>query len=222
MPAAPLDSAHQITADVLDLTSSPITQAALRGHPGPPCAAVWCAGCLLAPAGAAALAGAGAASGLLPWWTVAAAALLTAACGAPLAWDAYRGLGHALHGDYLVVRQGAFVRRTVALRRERIVGWTGRQSYTQRRAGLCTLTATTAAGKGAVRIRDIGVAEGTRLRGGDAAGPPRPVLRHADRAAPLAPPDPLASQDQARTTSPLEDRVLRCVPEWRKEPCSKH
>ncbi|WP_053746967.1 PH domain-containing protein [Streptomyces sp. NRRL WC-3618] len=160
MPAAPLDSAHQITADVLDLTSSPITQAALRGHPRPALRRRLVRGCLLAPAGAAALAGAGAGSGLLPWWTVAAAALLTAACGAPLAWDAYRGLGHALHGDYLVVRQGAFVRRTVALRRERIVGWTGRQSYTQRRAGLCTLTATTAAGKGAVRIRDIGVAEG--------------------------------------------------------------
>ncbi|MFE9728557.1 PH domain-containing protein [Streptomyces sp. NPDC005794] len=160
MPAAPLDFAHQITAAVLNETSSPLTQAVLRGHPRPALHRRLVRGCLFAPAGAAALAGAGAGSGLLPWWTVAAAALLTAGCGALLARDAYHGLGHALCGDHLVVRQGTFVRRTVVLRRARIVGWTGRQTYTQRRAGLCTLTITTAAGKGAVRIRDVGVAEG--------------------------------------------------------------
>ncbi|MEV0505189.1 PH domain-containing protein, partial [Streptomyces spectabilis] len=71
--------------------------------------------------------------------------------------------GRALSGDYVVVRHGTFVRRTVALRRGAIVGFTGRQSYAQRRAGLFTLTATTAAGKGAVRIRDVDVAEGLRF-----------------------------------------------------------
>lgn len=160
MPAAPLDSAHRITADVLDEPSSPVTRAVLRGHPRPALHRRLVRGCLFAPAGPAALAGAGAAGGLWPWWTVAPAALLTAGVGALFARDAYRGLGHALSGDYLVVRQGTFVRRTIALRRDRIVGWTARQTYTQRRAGLCTLTATTAAGKGAVRIRDVGVAGG--------------------------------------------------------------
>ncbi|GHF00522.1 hypothetical protein GCM10018785_74530 [Streptomyces longispororuber] len=163
LPPAPLDSAHQVTADVLDEASSPIAHAALRGHPRPALRRRLVRGCLLAPAGAAAPAGAGVALGPLPWWTVPLAAAVTAALGYPLARDAYRGLGHALVGDYLVVRHGTFVRRTVALRRDRIVGWTGRQSYAQRRAGLCTLTATTAAGRGAVRIPDVDVADGLRF-----------------------------------------------------------
>ncbi|WJV44892.1 PH domain-containing protein [Streptomyces flavofungini] len=163
IPAAPLNSAHQIAADVLNEATSPITEAVLRGHPRPALRRRLVRGCLWAPAGAAALAGAGTAAGALPWWAAPVAAALTAACGAPLAVDAYRGLGHALSGDHLVVRQGTFVRRTVVLRRDRIVGWTGRQTFTQRRAGLCTLTATTAAGKGAVRIRDVGVADGLRF-----------------------------------------------------------
>lgn len=163
IPAAPLNSAHQITADVLNEAASPITQAVLRGHPRPALRRRLVRGCLWAPAGAVALAGAGTVAGALPWWAAPVAAALTAVCGAPLAVDAYRGLGHALCGDYLVVRQGTFVRRTVVLRRDRVVGWTGRQTYTQRRAGLCTLTATTAAGKGAVRIRDVGVADGLRF-----------------------------------------------------------
>ncbi|QDQ14889.1 PH domain-containing protein [Streptomyces spectabilis] len=163
LPPAPLDSAHQVTADVLNEASSPVTRVALRGHPRPALRRRLVRGCLLAPAGAAASAGAGTAWGPLPWWTAAAAALLTAGCGYALAQDAYRGLGHALSGDYVVVRHGTFVRRTVALRRDRIVGFTGRQSYAQRRAGLFTLTATTAAGKGAVRIRDVDVAEGLRF-----------------------------------------------------------
>ncbi|GHC89028.1 PH domain-containing protein [Streptomyces flavofungini] len=163
IPAAPLNAAHQITAAVLNEASSPITEAVLHGHPRPALRRRLVRGCLWAPAGAIALAGAGTAAGVLPWWAALVAAPLTAVCGAALARDAYRGLGHALCGDYLVVRQGTFVRRTVALRRDRVVGWTGRQTYTQRRAGIFTLTATTAAGKGAVRIRDIGVAEGLRF-----------------------------------------------------------
>ncbi|QCX80428.1 Bacterial membrane flanked domain protein [Streptomyces sp. YIM 121038] len=160
LPPAPLDSAHRVTADVLNEAASPIAEAELRGHPRPALRRRLVRGCLLAPAAAAAAAGAGTAAGLLPWWSGAAAALLTAAFGYPLARDAYRGLGHALSGDYIVVRHGTFVRRTVALRRDRIVGFTGRQSYGQRRAGLFTLTATTAAGKGAVRIRDVDVCDG--------------------------------------------------------------
>ncbi|MEI5103146.1 PH domain-containing protein [Streptomyces sp. PmtG] len=130
-------------------------------------------------AGAAALAGAGQVIGPLPWWSALAAALLTAGPGALLALDAYRGLGHALCGDYLVVRQGTFVRRTVALRRDSVVGWTGRQSFAQRRAGLFTLTATTAAGSGAVHIRDVDVADGWRFAESALPGLVGPFRPHA-------------------------------------------
>ncbi|GIH91126.1 PH domain-containing protein [Planobispora siamensis] len=77
-----------------------------------------------------------------------------------LAFDAYRNLGHGLHGPYLVTRYGTARRRTVALRRTGIIGWTISRSPFQRRAGLLTLGATTAAGGGIYKVRDVSVAEG--------------------------------------------------------------
>ena len=63
-----------------------------------------------------------------------------------LARDRAGALGHALTPRHLVTRQGSFDRRRVALDRSGIVGWTVRQSFFQRRAGVVTLIATTAAG----------------------------------------------------------------------------
>ncbi|GGL23866.1 PH domain-containing protein [Planomonospora parontospora] len=77
-----------------------------------------------------------------------------------LALDAYRNLGHGLHGPYLVTRYGTARRRTVALRRTSIIGWTVGRSPFQRRAGLITLAATTAAGGGSYKVVDVSVAEG--------------------------------------------------------------
>lgn len=77
-----------------------------------------------------------------------------------LALDAYRGLGHGLTGGYLVARSGSVRRSTVALQRRGIIGWTVRQSIFQRRAGLATIRATTAAGAGAYAIRDVGTSTG--------------------------------------------------------------
>ncbi|MFI9273470.1 PH domain-containing protein [Kitasatospora sp. NPDC052896] len=80
-----------------------------------------------------------------------------------LAVDAHRALGHALVDDYLVTRSGTFARRTVALQRTGVIGWTVSRSLFQRRSGLLTLTATTAAGRGAYRVRDVTLAEGLSL-----------------------------------------------------------
>ncbi|KQX53512.1 MULTISPECIES: PH domain-containing protein [unclassified Streptomyces] len=74
--------------------------------------------------------------------------------------DAYRGLGHGVSGGYLVTRSGTVRRATVALQRSGVIGWTVKQSYFQRRAGLLTLTATTAAGAGAYDILDAGRSQG--------------------------------------------------------------
>jgi len=63
-----------------------------------------------------------------------------------LALDAYRGLGHGTSGRYLVTRAGAVRRSTAVLARDGVIGWTVRQSVFQRRRGLATFTATTAAG----------------------------------------------------------------------------
>ena len=77
-----------------------------------------------------------------------------------LAVDAYRNLGHRLVGTCLVTRDGALVRRTVALRRSGVIGWTVSQSWFQRRAGLATVTATIAAGSGGYPVVDVGIGQG--------------------------------------------------------------
>ncbi|MFD9216427.1 PH domain-containing protein [Streptomyces sp. NPDC059544] len=87
-------------------------------------------------------------------YAAAACAAVAVPLAVLLALDAYRSLGHALEGDYLVARSGTVRRGTVALRRGGVIGWTLKQSWFQRRAGLLTLTATTAAGDGAYPVYD--------------------------------------------------------------------
>ena len=64
-----------------------------------------------------------------------------------LAADRYAALGHALTPRHLIVRSGTFSRRRVVLARDGVIGVTIRESFFQRRAGVVTLTATTAAGR---------------------------------------------------------------------------
>jgi putative membrane protein len=97
-----------------------------------------------------------------------------------LANDAYRALGHTLTGaypaGYLVARSGTVRRATVALQRRGTVGWTVRQSWFQRRAGLVTVVATTAAGTGAYAVRDTAEADGLALADAAVPGLLRPFL----------------------------------------------
>lgn len=90
---------------------------------------------------------------LYEWTWITALALLPFT--ALVAADRYRSLGHALAGPYLVTRWGSLVRRRVALECDGIVGWTVERSFFQRRAGVVTLTATTAAGRQSYRVQDI-------------------------------------------------------------------
>ncbi|MGH3913116.1 MAG: PH domain-containing protein [Pseudonocardiaceae bacterium] len=90
------------------------------------------------------------------WWAILGLLPLTLL----LAHDAYRNLGHALTAQYLFTRHGAGLRNTVTLTRSGVIGWTVSQSLFQRRAGLVTLTATTAAGNGAYHVIDVGSADG--------------------------------------------------------------
>ena len=98
--------------------------------------------------------------GLLWWFAgspawLALVALVLPALGVPLAWDRYRNLGHALVGRHLVVREGSLVRRRTALNRDGIIGWNLRQSFFQRRAGVVTVEATTAAGRQRYAAEDV-------------------------------------------------------------------
>ena len=88
-----------------------------------------------------------------PWLPALAALGLPLA--AALAADRVRALGHALVGGYVVVRSGSLNRRREALGTDGVIGWNLRSTWFQRRAGLTTLTATTAGGRQAVTALDV-------------------------------------------------------------------
>jgi putative membrane protein len=100
-----------------------------------------------------------AAAGLALWFGAPAwlllAALLTVPAAALLAADRYRSLGHAIAGGFLVTRAGSLDRRRDMLECDGIIGWNVRRTFFQRRAGLATLTATTAAGRQRYAVTDV-------------------------------------------------------------------
>jgi putative membrane protein len=89
-----------------------------------------------------------------PWWLPVLAAL-GVPLAAALAADRVGALGHALVGGHVVVRSGSLTRRREALETDGVIGWNLRSTWFQRRAGLTTLTATTAGGRQAVTALDV-------------------------------------------------------------------
>ncbi|MGW4997618.1 PH domain-containing protein [Streptomyces hydrogenans] len=159
LPAAPRAVAARIAAEVLREPVSPFS-VPLTPHPRAARARRLrrALAAVLLPAAVLALLGALLTPVLLyvaAGWTLVLSPLAVA-----LALDAYRSLGHALGGACLVTRSGTARRATVALQRSGIIGWTVKQSFFQRRAGLLTLTATTAAGERAYDVLDADASEG--------------------------------------------------------------
>ncbi|MDT0265864.1 PH domain-containing protein [Streptomyces sp. DSM 44915] len=163
LPPAPLRQAHRVAAAVLreerDPTAAvrliPHTRHALHRRLRLVCAVGTSLGGVLALLGTL----------LTPvlihlgWVT----ALVVYAVGCCFAVDAYRNLGHGVTGRYLVTRHGSLKRRTIALRRDGVVGWRINQWAWQRRSGLCRVTATTAGGRGAYHVKDVLLPEGLRF-----------------------------------------------------------
>lgn len=91
-----------------------------------------------------------------PVWLLPAAALplVVALC---LATDRARALGHAFVDGHVVMRSGSVLRSRDALAAGHVIGWNQRATWFQRRAGLVALAATTAGGKGQVRVPDVPV-----------------------------------------------------------------
>ena len=92
-------------------------------------------------------------SGAPPW-------LLALSVGLPLvavalAADRVRSLGHALTQRHFVARSGSLYRQRQALETTAIIGWNFRSTWFQRRAGLTTLSATTAGGSQSVTALDV-------------------------------------------------------------------
>ncbi|MBM7772400.1 putative membrane protein [Actinokineospora baliensis] len=160
LPPAPRAEADHVTADVLSVadapTASPLTQHPTRAKTRRIVRAV--VPMVVIAAALFALAETAAWPAWL-WITAAVLIPITVLVGL----DRYRALGHTLTDDYLVARSGSLDRRTVALRRDGIIGWKITRTLFQRRARVFTLTAVTAAGSGGYPVLDIGDDQGLDL-----------------------------------------------------------
>lgn len=96
----------------------------------------------------------------LGWHVAGTAAAVLAGLGVPLARDRYRSLGHAYDGVRLSVRSGALRRVQAVVARDAVVGWTVRQTWFQRRAGVLTVIAGVGAGSGGYAAVDAGEEQG--------------------------------------------------------------
>lgn len=173
LPPAPIEKVHEVAADVLRESFDPVTVPLTR-HPRRALnrrlnRAV--GGVLLI---AAALSGLAWIDLLPSWmWQVALGLVPFAAL---VGWDRYRNLGHAIVGRYLVSRSGSLARTTVAVRREGLTGIVVSRSFFQRRAGLITVIAPIAAGKGAYSVVDVGESAGLAMAEQAAPGLLTPFL----------------------------------------------
>ncbi|AWL89057.1 hypothetical protein AMK14_11455 [Streptomyces sp. TSRI0445] len=182
LPVAPRARADSVAADVLREAYTP-TGAALTPHPRAARGRRlrWSLAAVLGPVLVLTLLGALLTPVLL--WIALGCAVVAVPVAVVLALDAYRGLGHALSGRYLVTRSGTVRRSTAALERAGVIGWTVKQSVFQRRAGLLSVTATTAAGGGAYTAYDTDASEGLTFAAEAVPGLLEPFLERSPKKA---------------------------------------
>ncbi|WP_283137997.1 PH domain-containing protein [Rhizohabitans arisaemae] len=151
LPVAPRAAAGEVAGRVVGPFTTPLTR-----HPP----AARRRRLFRATAPWALVAAAGVALASIP---VAVTGLVLALAGIPLGLDRYRWLGHAFDGRRFSVREGSLTRRQAVVERRAVVGWTVRESWFQRRAGLVTVIAGVGAGSGGYPAKDIGTAEGAEF-----------------------------------------------------------
>ena len=98
-----------------------------------------------------------------PWWLPIPVAAVFAAMGVLTARAAYAHLGHLLTRDHLAAGDASVARKRTVLERDGVIGWVIQQSFFQRRRGLATLVATTAAGGERITVRDVPLARAVAL-----------------------------------------------------------
>ena len=158
MPPGPLDEANRVAGAVVNVAVPPTT-VPLLPHPRVALRRRLLRTLLPSVVLVLALWLASLPSGWLPDWPWQVA-LITIPIGIALGYDRFHNLGHTLAGAYLVTRFGSLDRKTVALQRTGIIGWRVHESFFQRRTGLITLAATTAAGPGVFHVLDLEKSEG--------------------------------------------------------------
>lgn len=167
LPRVHRDLARRTAAGILDEDAS-LFDIPLRPHPK---VALWRRlwWATLLTAGITAVLGVLVSAELLPVWVLRTTPPVWALTlvGALIA---YRTLGHAEHGPYLIIRSGLFNRATVILRRDAVSTIAVSESLLQRWLGLRTVSVMTAAGHEGYDLPDVGAAESTALAGKAAPG----------------------------------------------------
>ncbi|HVW44693.1 MAG TPA: PH domain-containing protein [Amycolatopsis sp.] len=159
LPPAPIGEARRVAAEVIGEATPTTTE---LGHHGPRARRRRHTRAFLFACAVTGLL-------VLLWWLARwpawpwQAALALFPIGVLLAADRYRNLGHALVGRRLVFQQGSLVRRRYMVSAEGVIGWVFHRSFFQRRAGLVSLTATTAAGRQHYTNDDVPVAVAVAL-----------------------------------------------------------
>jgi putative membrane protein len=151
LPPCPVSTAESVLTELVgdpDVVTGP-----LRGHGRRAAARRWTRALGVPALAGVALAVATAIS-VVPVWLWPAWVAVTAWC-ALLAADRVGALGHRVDGRWLVMRAGSLERRRDCLATAGIIGWTVRQSPLQRRAGVATLVAATAAGTKRYPLIDV-------------------------------------------------------------------
>ncbi len=153
LPPCPADTAARVLAELIgraDVVSGP-----LHGHGAVATRRRWIRA-LTGPVLLLAMLVVLAVLGSVPVWVWPGLAALTVCC-ALLAMDRARSLGHRADAAWLVARAGSVERRRDCIATAGIIGWTVRQTFFQRRAGLATLIAATAAGVKRYQVVDVPV-----------------------------------------------------------------
>jgi putative membrane protein len=151
LPPCPLATAEAVLTELIG--RSDVVRGELRGHGPVATRRRWTRALTLPALLGVALAGLALVVSVplwawVPWGLVTAAAALLAA-------DRSRGLGHRVGDGWLVARSGTLDRRRDCIAAAGIIGWTVRQTFFQRRAGIATLVAATAAGVKGYRVLDV-------------------------------------------------------------------
>jgi putative membrane protein len=142
LPPCPISTAEEVLTGLVG--DHEVVAGALRGHGRRAAARRWTRA-LGIPALAGVVLAVVALISVVPLWLWVAWVAVTAWC-ALLAADRVSALGHRVDSRWLVMRAGSLDRRRDCLATAGIIGWTVRQSPLQRRAGVATLVAATAAG----------------------------------------------------------------------------
>lgn len=151
LPPCPRATAQAVLADLIarrDAVDGP-----LRGH-GPAATRRRYTRALIVPAVAAVALAVASVAGTVPVWAWVLWVVVTVCC-ALLGADRARSLGHRVGDGWLVARTGSLQRRRDCVEASGIIGWTVRQTFFQRRAGVATLVAATAAGVKRYQVLDV-------------------------------------------------------------------